>query len=248
MTLKQLQEKEKAASQTTSPRCKVTAGLTFVLRRELLHFWRQGLIEALLPGDERLADGVVVVAHHAAVAAHLVNERLQQHPPVSRFSGILAILAHFHGLTNTHCVGHQLNSWSMGRATKAGRCSSAALRQPGFPPLYLLPCNDLERQTRVLWMEKHLYSCSSPRRSFWMFLYICKCPSHSPFTSHLFQHAPHHLFNRVGKHMLIWSLSLPPPVGLTGDRERRRSEYPEAPIFTECHFLPSAHVTREAPW
>lgn len=100
-------------------------GLTFVLRCELLHFWGQGLVEALLPGDEGLADSVVVVAHHAAVPAHLVDERLQQDPPVSRASGILAILAHFHGLTNTHCVGHPLHFWSMGRATWAGRGSSA---------------------------------------------------------------------------------------------------------------------------
>lgn len=105
-------------------------GLTFVLRCELLHFWGQGLIEALLPGDEGLADSVVVVAHHAAVPAHLVNERLQQNPPVSGSSGVLAILAHFHGLTNTHCVGHPLHSWSMGRATWAGRGSSAVVRQP----------------------------------------------------------------------------------------------------------------------
>lgn len=90
--------------------------LTFVLRCELLHLWGQGLIEALLPGDEGLADGVVVVAHHAAVPAHLVNERLQQDPPVSGLSGILAILAHFHGLTNTHCVGHPVRSWSMGES------------------------------------------------------------------------------------------------------------------------------------
>lgn len=147
----------------------MTAGLTFVLRCELLHFWRQGFVEALLHGDERLADGVVVIAHHAAVATHLVNKRLQQDPPVSRFSGILAILAHFHGLTNTHCVGHQLNSWSMGRATKAGRCSSAALRQTGGNPGYVLPYGDLERQMRFLWMENHLYSCSSHTKSFCSF-------------------------------------------------------------------------------
>lgn len=127
-----------------------TPGLTFVLRCELLHFGGQGLVEALLSGNEWLADGVVIVAHHAAVAAHLVNERLQQDPPVSGSSGILAMLAHFHGLTNTHCVGHQLHAWSMGRATWAGRCGSAAVRQPqGRNPGWPLPYDDLKKQKEI---------------------------------------------------------------------------------------------------
>lgn len=181
-------------------------GLTFVLRCELLHFWGQGLIEALLPGDEGLADSVVVVAHHAAVAAHLVNERLQQDPPVSRSSGILAILAHFHGLTNTHCVGHPLHSWSMGRATWAGRGSSAAVRQPqGENPGNLLPCSDLKKKRRLLLVKDHLHSLPVHLEKLMVFIYICiLCILFCLlFTSCLFQHAPHHLFNPTGKHTLI---------------------------------------------
>ena len=52
---------------------------TFVLRSELLHLRGQRLIEALLTGDEGLADGVVVIAHHAGVSAHLVHKGLQRH-------------------------------------------------------------------------------------------------------------------------------------------------------------------------
>ncbi|TEA39475.1 hypothetical protein DBR06_SOUSAS2110260, partial [Sousa chinensis] len=63
---------------------------------ELLHFGREGLVEALLPGDEGLAHSVVVVAHHAAVSAHLVDEGLQEDSPVSGPTCVLAILPHFH--------------------------------------------------------------------------------------------------------------------------------------------------------
>lgn len=109
------------APQSGKLHCAAALGLTFILRRELLHFRGQGLIEALFSGNEGLANSVVIVAHHAAVAAHLVNERLQQDPSLSGSTGIFAILAHFHGLTNTHCVRHQLHTWGMGRAAWAGR-------------------------------------------------------------------------------------------------------------------------------
>lgn len=101
--------------------CRLQTGqwLTFVLRGELLHFGREGLVEALLPGDEGLAHSVVVVAHHAAVSAHLVDEGLQEDSPVSGPTCVLAILPHFHGLTNTHCVGGQLHTESRGCSTWA---------------------------------------------------------------------------------------------------------------------------------
>lgn len=213
--------------------------LTFVLGCELLHFWGQGLIEALLPGDEGLADSVVIVAHHAAVPAHLVNERLQQDPPVSGSSGILAILAHFHGLTNTHCVGHLLHSWSMGRATWAGRGSSAEVRQPqGENPGNLLPCSDLKTQKRLLLVKEHLHSPLVHLEKFMVFIYIhilfCFL-----FASCLFQHAPHHLFNSTGKHTNLEAvLSRSPPIGLTADKERRRYGYFEPPMFRKYYFLP----------
>lgn len=44
---------------------------TFVLRGELLHLWRQRLVEALLSAYQGLAHGVIVVAHHAGVTPHL---------------------------------------------------------------------------------------------------------------------------------------------------------------------------------
>ena len=99
--------------------------LTFVLRGELLHFGREGLVEALLPGDEGLAHSVVVVAHHAAVSAHLVDEGLQEDSPVSGPTCVLAILPHFHGLTNTHCVGGQLHTEARGCSTWATKESYA---------------------------------------------------------------------------------------------------------------------------
>lgn len=94
-------------------------GPTFVLGGELLHFGREGLVEALLAGDEGLAHRVVVVAHHAAVAAHLVDEGLQEDPAVPGQTRALAVLPHFHGLTNTHRVGGPLR-------TGGGGCSSWA--------------------------------------------------------------------------------------------------------------------------
>lgn len=149
----------------------MTTGLTFVLGCEFLHFWGQRFIEALFSGNEGLADSMVIVAHHAAVATHLVNERLQQDPPVSRSSGILAILAHFHGLTNTHCVGHQLHSWSMGTATWARRGSSAAVGQPQGGKSW--------QSASLQWPEKakkipvnHLYSLPVGSEKFFVFIYI----------------------------------------------------------------------------
>lgn len=54
--------------------------LTFVLRRELPHLRRQALVELVLAGDERLADGLLAEAQHARVAAHLVHEGLKHDP------------------------------------------------------------------------------------------------------------------------------------------------------------------------
>lgn len=48
--------------------------LTFVLRSEALHGQRQGFVEPLLPGDEGLAHGVLIVLHHAQVPPDLVQE------------------------------------------------------------------------------------------------------------------------------------------------------------------------------
>eukprot|EP00069_Balaena_mysticetus_P008469 bmy_06018T0 len=84
-------------------------------RGELLHFGREGLVEALLPGDEGLAHSVVVVAHHAAVSAHLVDEGLQEDSPVSGPTCVLAILPHFHAyertappeVTEFHCSAYE---------------------------------------------------------------------------------------------------------------------------------------------
>lgn len=97
--------------------------LTFILRCEFLHFWRQRFIKALFPGYERFAHSVVIVAHHAAVAAHLMDERLQQDPSASCVGCVLAMLPHLHGLTNTHCVGRKSHTWGMGRAACGGRSS-----------------------------------------------------------------------------------------------------------------------------
>lgn len=50
--------------------------LTFVLWGEALHGQRQRLVEPLLPGDEGLAHGVLIVLHHAQVSPDLVQEGL----------------------------------------------------------------------------------------------------------------------------------------------------------------------------
>lgn len=50
--------------------------LTFVLRGEALHGQRQRFVEPLLPGDEGLAHGVLIILHHAQVPPDLVQEGL----------------------------------------------------------------------------------------------------------------------------------------------------------------------------
>lgn len=89
-------------------------GLTFVLRGELLHLWWQGLIEALLAGDERFADGVVVITHHTGVTAHLVNERLQGNATAASLSLAGAVLARLHSVRDTHGVGGPRGTGGMG--------------------------------------------------------------------------------------------------------------------------------------
>lgn len=56
---------------------------TFVLRGELPHGQGQRLVEAQLLRDQGFADRVLVVLHHAHVAAHLVHEGLQEHCPLA---------------------------------------------------------------------------------------------------------------------------------------------------------------------
>ncbi len=100
-------------------------GLTFVLGGELLHLWRQGLVKALLAADERLADGVVVVTHHAGVAAHLVNEGLQGNPGVAALPLAGAVLARLHSVRDTHGVGGPRGAGGMGSGTQAWRARGA---------------------------------------------------------------------------------------------------------------------------
>lgn len=54
--------------------------LTFVLRGELPHLRREALVELVLPGNERLADGLLPEAQHTRVAPHLVHEGLKHDP------------------------------------------------------------------------------------------------------------------------------------------------------------------------
>lgn len=53
---------------------------TFVQRGELPHLGGEALVELVLPGNERLADGLLPEAQHARVAADLVHEGLKHDP------------------------------------------------------------------------------------------------------------------------------------------------------------------------
>lgn len=53
-------------------------GLTFVLGSEFAHLRREGLVELVLPRDQRLAQGRLVEAEHARVPPDLVDKGLQQ--------------------------------------------------------------------------------------------------------------------------------------------------------------------------
>lgn len=101
---------------------------TFVFWRELFHLGRQRLVEALLSGDERLADGVVVISHHAGVAAHLVNERLQWHAASAALVLACAVLARLHGVRDAHGVGATRGTGGMGSGTQARRARGAGGR------------------------------------------------------------------------------------------------------------------------
>lgn len=105
--------------------CIQILNLTFVLRGEFLHLWRQGLVEPLLAGDERLADGVVVVTHHAGVAAHLVNERLQGNPAAAALPLAGAVLARLHSVRDTHGVRGPRGAGGMGSGAQAWRARGA---------------------------------------------------------------------------------------------------------------------------
>lgn len=65
--------------------------LTFVLGRELPHGQGQRLVEAQLLRDQGLANRVLVVRHHAHVAAHLMDKGLQEDggPALARVQGAL---------------------------------------------------------------------------------------------------------------------------------------------------------------
>ncbi len=105
--------------------CIQIIGLTFVLGAELFHLWRQGLVKALLAADEWLADGVVVITHHAGVAAHLVNEGLQGDPGAAALPLAGAVLARLHCVRNTHGVGWPCGAWGMGSGAQAWRARGA---------------------------------------------------------------------------------------------------------------------------
>lgn len=49
--------------------------LTFILRSELLHFWRQRFVEALLSAYQRLAYRVIIITHHTGMTPHLESWR-----------------------------------------------------------------------------------------------------------------------------------------------------------------------------
>lgn len=84
--------------------CAQILHLTFVLGGELLHLRWQGLVKPLLTGDEWLADGVVIITHHAGVAAHLVYEGLQGNPVAAARPLASAVLARLHRVRDTHGV------------------------------------------------------------------------------------------------------------------------------------------------
>lgn len=101
--------------------------LTFILRGEFLHFRWQGFIKSLFAGDEWFADCMVIIAHHAGVAAHLVNEWLQGNPAMVALplAGAGAVLARLHSVRDTHGVGGPRGARGMGSGTQAWRARGA---------------------------------------------------------------------------------------------------------------------------
>lgn len=55
-------------------------GLTFILRGEFPHLWREALVELVLPGDEGLAYSLFPKSQHTGVASYLVHEGLKHYP------------------------------------------------------------------------------------------------------------------------------------------------------------------------
>lgn len=95
--------------------------LTFVLRRKFLHFGWQGFVKSLFTCDEWFADCMVIIAHHAGVAAHLVNEWLQGNPSMAALPLAGTVLARLHSVRDTHGVGGPRGGGGMGSGAQAWR-------------------------------------------------------------------------------------------------------------------------------
>lgn len=111
----------------TKPKMEDSGGLclilTFIFRGKFLHFGWQGFVKSLLTADEWFADCMVIIAHHAGVAAHLVNERLQGNPTTAPLPG--AVLACLHSVRDTHGVGGPRGAGGMGSVAQAWRARGA---------------------------------------------------------------------------------------------------------------------------
>lgn len=103
---------------------------TFVFWCKLLHFRWQRLIKALLPADEWLANCVVIVAHHASMAAHLVNKGFEWHPSTTSAMPMplvlacvrcIVVFARLHGVRDAHGADRPRRAGGMGSSAQARR-------------------------------------------------------------------------------------------------------------------------------